>query len=375
MTSMHRFEFDPFITQIGESVDQLVTLDVMCYGVIGPLYRGARAAQGDAPLCLQAAAALRERLADGGTALVTTGFILPGHHPYGESDGPIGAAVLARALALGLKSRVLVVSEPELAGLNAALLRAAGLQVVDADAFAHEDGRHRPVACALPLARDVAAAADEARRYFDRFDVRALVAIEKAGANAKRVYHMVGGADVSGTVSKAHTLFDEARRRGVLSIGIGDRGNELGLGPLAATARALLPFGTQCRCPCGGGVADETASDLAVAAVVSNWGAYGVAACLAALQDDVDLIHSADVERRLFDCAVREGAVDGMSGRAIAVCDGVPLEQHVAIVQLLREIFRAQSARDPSPFSTPLIRREPAGSPANPRSRTDRRSS
>jgi hypothetical protein len=361
---MRTLEFDPFIRQIGENVDQLVTLDVMCYGVIGPLYRGARAAQGDSPLCLQAAAMLRERLADGGTALVTNGFILPGHYPYGESDGPIGSAVLARALALGSRSRVLVVSEPELVTLNAALLRTAGLQVVDADTFARDDGRHRPVACALPLSRDAGAAADEVRSYFDRFDVRALIAIEKAGANAKGVYHMVGGADVSATVSKAHHLFHEAKRRGVLAIGIGDRGNELGLGPASATARSLLPFGTDCGCPCHGGVADETPSDLAVTAVVSNWGAYGVAACLAALADDVELIQSADLERALFECAVREGAVDGMSGRTIPVCDGVPLAQHVAIVELLREIFRAQSARDPSPFSTPLIRR---GSPVNPR--------
>lgn len=367
MTPMRTFEFDPFIRQIGENVDQLVTLDVICYGVIGPLYRGARAAQRDLPLCLQAAAMLGERLASGGTALITNGFILPGHYPYGESDGPIGAAVLGRALALGLKSRVLVVSEPELVPLNAALLRTAGLQVVDAETFAKEDGRHRPVACALPLARDAGVAGDEARNYFDRFDVRALVAIEKAGANASGVYHMVGGNDVTATVSKAHLLFDEARRRGVLSIGVGDRGNELGLGPASATARSLLPFGTDCGCPCHGGVADQTPSDLAVAAVVSNWGAYGVAACLAALVDDVDLIQTADLERALFDCAVREGAVDGMSGRTILACDGVPLAQHVAIVELLREIFRAQSARDPSPFSTPLIRR---GSPVNPRRST-----
>ena len=364
-------KFDPFLTQIGESVDQLVTLDVMCYGVIGPLYRGARAAQGDLPLCLQAAALLHERVDAGGTTVITTGLILPGHHPYGETDGPIGAAVLARALAIGLSSRVLVVTEPELTGMLAALLRAVGLQVVGTDAFVEEDGRHRPVACVLPLSREARTAAAEAQAYFDRFEPRALIAIEKAGANAKGVYHMVGGTDLTPTVSKARALFDEADRRGVLAIGIGDRGNELGLGPLAATARALLPFGKDCGCPCHGGVADETASDLAVPAVISNWGAYGVAACLAALLDEVDLIHTPDVERALFDTAVREGGVDGMSGRAIAAADGVGVQEGIAVVNLLREIHRAQSARDPSPFSTPLIKRQGshmAGSPDHPKS-------
>jgi hypothetical protein len=373
---MPNLQFDPFITQIGESVDQLVTLDVMCYGVIGPLYRGARAAQGDAPLCLQAAALLRQRLAAGGTAMLTTGLILPGHHPYGETDGPIGTAVLARALALGLGSRVLVVTEPELTGLVAALLRTSGLQVIGPDAFAAENGRHRPVACVLPLSRDEAAAAAEARDYFDRFDPRALVAIEKAGANAKGVYHMVGGKDLTPSVSKARALFGEAGRRGVLAIGIGDRGNELGLGPLAATARALLPFGRDCGCPCHGGVADETPSDLAVPAVISNWGAYGVAACLAALLDDPELVQRAELERALFDTALREGGVDGMSGRAIAAADGVGVDENVAVVNLLREIHRAQSARNPSPFSTPLIRRDntgTAGSAAHSQSTLPRR--
>lgn len=375
---MTKSRFDAFLTQIGENVDQLVTLDVMCYGVIGPLYRGARAAQGDMPLCLQAAALLQERLAEASTAMITTGLILPGHHPYGETDGPIGTAVLARALALGLHARVLVVTEPELTGLLAALLRTVGLQIVAPEIFAEEDGRHRPVACVLPLSRDAETAAAEARAYCDRFDARALVAIEKAGANAKGVYHMVGGTDLSLTVSKARALFDEAQRRGMLAIGIGDRGNELGLGPLAATARALLPFGSDCGCPCHGGVADETPSDLAVPAVISNWGAYGVAACLAALLDDVDLIHTADVERSLFDCALREGGVDGMSGRAIAAADGVGVNENVAVVNLLREIHRAQSARNPSPFSTPLIRREGTrapGSPAHPQSSSHRRNS
>ncbi len=354
---MSRIEFDPFITQIGENVDQLVTLDVMCYGVIGPLYRGARAAQGDSPLCMQAAALLHERLADGGTTVITTGLILPGHYPYGETDGPIGTAVLARALALGLSSRVLVVTEPELLGLVVGLLRTIGLQVVGPDAFANEDGRHRPVACVLPLSRDEHTAAAEAKAYFDRFDARALVAIEKAGANAKGIYHMVGGKDLTPSVSKARALFDEARRRNVLAIGIGDRGNELGLGPIASTARALLPFGKDCGCPCHGGVADETPSDLAVPAVISNWGAYGIVACLAVLLDDIELIHSPEIERALFDTALREGGVDGMSGRAIAAADGIGVNENVAIVNLLREVYRAQAVRNPSPFSTPIIRR------------------
>ncbi len=346
---------DALLTLIGENVDQLVTLDVLSYGVIGPLARAARARQ-KAPLCLTAARLLQTRVGAGDAVILTTGFILPGHEPYPETDGPVGAAVLARALALGLKAKVAVVAEEELAPVLTPLLRVAELQVIAPAAFPAESGTHRPAACVLPLSRDERTAAAQAEEYLGHERVRAVVAIEKAGANAKGVYHMVGGGDVSASVAKAAVLFAAARRRGVLTIGVGDRGNELGFGPLADVVQGLLPFGRRCRCPCGGGVADETPADLAVPAVVSNWGAYGIAACLAALLEDPAVLHTPELERELLRAAVRAGAVDGMTGRAIPAADGIGPEVNAGIVALLREIYRAQSARNPSPFSTPLIK-------------------
>jgi len=347
---------DALLTQIGENVDQLVTIDVLSYGATGPLYRAARARQGG-PLCLQAARRLRDRLGQGDGVLITTGLIVPGYYPYGETDGPIGSAVLARALALGLKAKVLIVTEPELTGMLAAVLRAAELQVVPADLFRDDPGVHRPVACVLPLSRDEREAAGQASQYLETYGIRAVVAIEKAGANAKGVYHMVGGTDISAGVAKAHALFAEAERRDILRIGIGDRGNELGFGPIADTVRSLLPFGSRCKCPCGGGVGDETPADLTLPAVISNWGAYGVAACLSALAENPDILHTPELELELLRTAVREGGVEGMTGRATAAVDGVGAAVNAGVVALLGEIYQAQSARRPSPLSTPLIGR------------------
>ena len=347
---------DALLTQIGENVDQLVTIDMLSYGVIGPLAQAARARQGG-PVCLAAARQLQTRVAPGDAVLLTTGFILPGHYPYPETDGPVGTAVLARALALALKGKVAVVAEEELAPVLIALLRTAELQVIAPAAFREESGTHRPVACVLPLSRDEGVAAAQADEYLRQDRVRAVVAIEKAGANAKGVYHMVGGDDVSAGVAKAAALFTAARRLGLLTIGVGDRGNELGFGPLADVVQGLLPFGKRCRCPCAGGVADETPADLAVPAVVSNWGAYGIAACLAALVEDAKVLHTPELERELLWTAVRAGAVDGMTGRAMPAADGIGLDVNAGVVALLGEIYRAQSARNPSPFSTPLIKR------------------
>jgi len=344
------------LDQIGENVDQLVTIDTMSYGVISELYRAARSANGDVPLCLSAARRLIERVRHGDTVLLTTGLIIPGHHPYGETDGPIGTAILARALAIGLSARVLVAVEPELMAVNAALLRTAELQVIPPDDLRGETGSHRAVASVVALSRDIAEVRHTAAHWFEAFDVAAVIAVEKPGANAAGVYHMVGGPDISPTVGKGQALFAAARDRGLLTIGIGDRGNELGLGVIASAVQALLPRGRECGCPCHGGVADETVADLAVVATVSNWGAYGIAACLAALLDQSELIQTPELEADLFATAVREGGVDGMTGRASLSADGIDMKVHQGVVRLLAEIYRAQSARTPSAFSTPLIR-------------------
>lgn len=70
-------------------------------------------------------------------------------------------------------------------------------------------------------------------------------------------------------------LFEAARQRGVLTIGVGDPGNEIGMGAIADTVKRLLPYGAECQCSCAGGVADATEVDVVVPGTCSNWGAYG----------------------------------------------------------------------------------------------------
>ncbi|OQM76071.1 glutamate cyclase domain-containing protein [Manganibacter manganicus] len=344
----------PLLAQIGRNVDRIVSLDFPSYGVIGPLFEGAAKLQGEA-LCMQAAERLAQAVTPGSTVVLVTGLILPGHHPYGETDGPVGTAVLARTIAMAWKARVLVVVEPELSDLMTMLLRVAEMQVVSPEELRQEDGAHRPIAAVVGLSRDRGEAHAQAGGWFADFNATAVVAIEKAGANASGVYHMVGGADISAQSGKGEAVFEAAAKRGLLRIGIGDRGNELGMGPVAEVTRALLPFGAECGCPCHGGVADQTDADLAVPAVVSNWGAYGITTCIAAIEERQDLLHSADREHRLLETAVQHGGVDGMSGRALLAVDGIGLAPGMAFVEMLAEIYRAQSVRDPSPFSTPLI--------------------
>ena len=82
-------------------------------------------------------------------------------------------------------------------------------------------------------------------------------------------------------------------------------------------------------------IASVVRVDHLVVAGVSNWGGYGVAAALSRLTGR-DLLHSAALERRLVQACVAAGAADGVTRRRVATVDGLPLETHAAVVELLR---------------------------------------
>ena len=63
-------------------------------------------------------------------------------------------------------------------------------------------------------------------------DVNAVVAIERAGANARGEYMTSRKLTMNHLVTKIDNLFAEAFERNILTVSIGDGGNELGMGSL-----------------------------------------------------------------------------------------------------------------------------------------------
>jgi len=49
--------------------------------------------------------------------------------------------------------------------------------------------------------------------------------------------------------------------------------------------------------------------------------------------------HSPQEERRMIEAMVSAGAVDGITGKNILSVDGLPVEEHAAVVKKLREIY------------------------------------
>ncbi len=282
-------------------------------------------------LCARAAQALAARLRPGGRVWLVTGLVVPGAICRGETDGPPGAAVLARALAMGLGARVVLLSE--------APVRAVVSAALDVLAAADRSGPPWRRACrtaALPR-RPRAAALWIGRRF--RRPPQAVIAVEKLGPNPRGVVHTAGGQDVTAAQARTAVLFAAAQARGVLRVGVGDRGNEVGFGQAAVRLAAAGALGV-CACPCRSTIACTVGSDAPVAAATSNWGAYGIAAALAVLRRDARLLHDPWAEAAMLAACVRAGAVDGITRRAAATVDGLPLALQVAVVRRLRRLVR-----------------------------------
>ena len=241
-----------------------------------------------------------------------TGFVVPELYPQGENDGPLGTIALSRALErIGLLPTIWV--DPQL--LDSAMWLAAELGIeapiraIDLDELG-------------PCAHQPAVA----------------IAIEKPGQNDKNTMHTFDGTAIASGSVPIDCLFHEWAEAEILTIGIGDRGNEIGFGLLRDEVARLRPETASCRCGCGGGVVSSTSTQLFLPAAVSNWGAYGIAAALAILANDKALLLDPTEEARLLQVAAVRGCVDGVQRRSGFGVDGISGQISVAVVGELQQI-------------------------------------
>lgn len=317
------------LERIGEAVDHLITAPISNWTILkglplAALYARARAEAGG-PLSLAAARLLAERVSAGDRILFLTGFLIRDYQRP-ETDGPIGAAVLGRAAALALGAIPVAVCEAEALPATRGCFEAAGL--VPADLADLRRGRNRCAIIDFPI--DPAEAELRAEELLDELRPAAVVAVERPGAGRDGNYHGGGGFSISEFTAKTDRLFAGAQARGIATVGIGDLGNELGMGVVAEEVRKSVPHGER--------IAAELAADIAVVANISNWGAYGVAACLAALLGNEEAFHSGAEELRLIEACVRGGAIDPVGGQLRPYVDGTDGPANAALVDLLRSV-------------------------------------
>ena len=296
--------------------------------------------------------------------LIVTGFTVKPDTP--ETDGPPGAAVLGRALRI-LGARVRYVTDRVNAPIVTAALTALGEppdMVVRGD---DPDLAHDVLAAERPT-HLVAIERPGRNRAGDYLSMRgesvaawnapldALFINRGRGAGSNRGWPEKGAARLRRSAGSnrgwpetgAPRLFCSSGRRAAGSnrrrpekgarwrrpctIGIGDGGNEIGMGVVRARLRRLGPLATR--------IASVVGVDHLVVAGVSNWGGYGVVASLSRLARR-DLLHTPELERRLVEACVAAGASDGVTRRREPTVDGLPIEVHGAVVELLRLAARS----------------------------------
>lgn len=335
------------IEYVGEEIDRLVTLDVRARGAIYTLYDAARKLAGNA-LTLTAARKIAEVSKDNGTAIVTTGFIVLPQRVQ-ETDGPLGAAALARCLNAAFGVNPIIVVEEQSNDIMASTLRALGVTArIDENKY-ETCASDSTLILNFPLVLDEAI--ETAKEVLDRYRPSVIISIEKAGSNISGHYHTMRGMNVSSFHAKIEPLIEEARSRNLLTVGIGDGGNEVGMGNIFDTVQRSVPYGRSCQCPCKRGIAAHSKVDFLVTASISNWGAYGIEACIAALSGKRGVLHTPEEEERMLISAIGSGAVDGVTGKSEPSVDAVSKGVHSSIIRIFEEIVQREARKKPSETS------------------------
>jgi hypothetical protein len=242
--------------------------------------------------CLRAAKLMRDIK---GTVLIGTGF--PVEETF-ETDGPVGAIILYRAL--------------ENLGANPVLV--CGTEM--AEAFQHD---YRT--CAISVGKKERGLV-EAKRALAHFKPKAIISIECPGLAKNGCYHNMRGEDISARAACFDSFMNESS---CPTIAIGDGGNEIGMGNVKAFLAELdiIPAVTEC--------------DELIISDVSNWGVYGILAFLS-LWSKYDLLNETCPEQ-ILKYISKLGGLDGVTRKKELTEDSLPASEGIALIGRIRKLI------------------------------------
>lgn len=324
-----------------------------------PAQRGliaSEAARG--PLCPGHLTAAARHLAEHGRrVLLVTGFFIPGASPpAAETDGPPGTALLAAALKqLGISIQI-VTDEPCRTAVEVA---------------AQEMGLAPEEVCSIPSRHE------EQEHWFARLlattshqpPLTHLISLERVGPSHTSASiqtqlfgtigsdwatqhdfdrlvppsdqdhcHNMRGECIDAHTAPLHRLFElAASRDDIRTIGIGDGGNEIGMGSIPwHELHRRLNGPHAARVPC------RIATDWTIVAGVSNWGGQALAAAVLALTNKTHAARdwTANQQLQLLERLVTDGpAVDGITRLREATVDGLPFLTYIQPWEGLRRLM------------------------------------
>ena len=228
-----------------------------------------------------------------GTVFLATGFYVAG---FAETDGPVGTLFLAKALKK-LGFRPVILTDDFCKGF----FEDEGIEVLY-----------------MPFDADV----DWCMERLGSFTPVGLISIERCGENNEREYANMRGISISDKTAAADLFFRIAL--GIVpTIGVGDGGNEIGMGNVANIIEEKLSLK-----PC------VVTVDELVIATVSNWGAYAIIAYLQKLTGE-KVFFDFEEAQAFIKKTVDMGSVDGVLKKQIVSVDGFGMEIEKEIIDSL----------------------------------------
>jgi len=324
------------------ALDAVSNLDVYGKDVIPRLYKAAVAAQGG-PLSLRGARALASKVKPRDAVIVGTGFPERAWiaRPIVETDGPPGAATFARSLYTAFGALPIVLIDEPFVPVMEATCRGAGMVTIDMQYFENvrrEGGFQAVFVVGVPL--DRSAAHRMLDQLLERVNPAAAVAIERPAQNEFGVYHQVGGQRIpDDAVADMDHVFNRARASGILTLGVGDGGNEIGMGVIGGSLAEILPVTRKCQCPCGGGSAAVTSTDILLTGTCSNWAVTALEGAIALVTGNRHSLHTTEIDRRTLDACSAAGGIDGgINYNTDPAVDDIPWSGYRIVVDACRDI-------------------------------------
>ncbi|KAM8921634.1 D-glutamate cyclase, mitochondrial [Pelodytes ibericus] len=280
------------------------------------------------------------------SVLITTGF--PTHFqnsPPEETDGPPGAIAMA-AMLQALGKKVAIVGDERAIDLNKKILTSAVQQGVIQSPVALLCYKEESPESAVNFL------CENGKMSTPRFDH--LVAIERTGRAGDGNYYNARKINIKHLVDPIDNLFLAAQHiRGITTTGIGDGGNELGMGKVKEAVKKYITNGDTIAC--------DVAADFAVIAGVSNWGGYAVSCALYLLSTcevherylrkaigyprtlEAKVWKSAlptvDKEEKMLSILVSQGVRSGKTGNLAMEVDGLAFyNTHSEMIQKLLQV-------------------------------------
>ncbi|MDY6899569.1 MAG: DUF4392 domain-containing protein [Cyanobacteriota bacterium] len=250
---------------------------------------------------------------------IITGFFMPnGNPPSPETDGPIGCALLAACLIeVGISVRI-VTDSLCYEAVKIAVIEAGIYQDIPFDVVGVEEVKENQYSVASLLEFWTTLASP----------ISHIISIERAGPGKDDIVRNMKGEDITAYTAPLHLLFDNEN---IISIGIGDGGNELGMGNIPkGIIASSVRHGEEiaCRIQC----------DYLIVCGVSNWGASSILLALCLLRFDwKDAILNKlnpETEFRILEKLINQNlAIDGIRGIPSLSVDNLSWEFHLEVLK------------------------------------------